>query len=82
MFATEEMHRLWSLEAAEGSPSLDAQATLADFVTTPPIRHHLEGLGLCRQQPQGLPDPQADSPQVLAPDSETTSNGSLGLESL
>lgn len=82
MFATEEMHRLWSLEAAEGSPSLDAQATLADFVTTPFIRHHLEGLGLCRQQPQGLPDPKADSPQVLAPDSETTSNGSLGLESL
>lgn len=42
----------------------------------PLICHQSEGLGLCRQQPQGLPDPHTGSPQVLTPEFEA------GVESL
>lgn len=45
------------------------------FVTALHICHQSEGLGLCRQQPQGLPDPQAGSPQVLTPEFGAVSNG-------
>lgn len=71
MFATRKM--VLRLEGAVLASILGPHFLI--FVTALRICHQSEGLGLCRQQPQGLPDPQAGSPRVLTPEFGAVSNG-------